>query len=336
MFVKDEGSEHINHQCSHYFVTMNANETITFCNSNFGNKFLNDNHAQPAITHLLSKSDLQSFRNDFSCCVSLPGKCVQGTSKIKNNEDKHHFIKWEMVADIKPNNDINVHLVAHDIFEPHDSIKEIEQSRRILKSIFDSTENVKFFISPSYIVQFFNKKAYENGVQLHGRKMKIGDNILDFVRDVDNNIDEQFIADFNRTLNGETVVSETEIIYTKELKRWFRSEYYPVFDNSVLTGVSVTVSDITDRNNYEENIRLQNEKLRKIAFIQSHQVRQPLSNILGILSFINTQGLSDDDQYLMKILNLSAKQLDSVIRNIVIEAQQIKQLTEPYDPQPNL
>ena len=250
---------------------------------------------------------------------------------LKNELDEPHHIKWEMVAEVQKHQEINVYLVGHDLVENISKEGEKDLSRKILKAIFDSTDNVKFFIAPDYKIQFFNKKAFENGLNLHGKRMQIGDNILDYAKDTENNVDQKFQRDFNKALSGETVVIEDEIIYKRDKSRWFRTEYYPVYEDGNLIGVSVTVSDITERTNYEENIRLQNEKLRKIAFIQSHQVRQPLSNILGILSFINTDGMSDDDKYLMKILNLSAKQLDDVVRNIVIEAQQIELYSEFFE-----
>lgn len=323
---------HNNHSasCNHYLVTMNANENITFCNSNFSNNFYNQSTTS-TISSILNEDHVHSFKNHFNFCVASPGTCVQGTSMLMNQFDEPHYIKWEMVAEAQESNEVNVYLVGHDLHEHPHRDSEIELSRKILKAIFDSTDNVKFFIAPNLRIQFFNKTAFENGLKLHGRRMQIGDNIMDYVRDTENKIDEVFQKDFDKALKGETVERETEIKYKNDQSKWFRTEYYPVYEAGSLIGVSVTVSDLTERKNYEQNIRLQNDKLRKIAFIQSHQVRQPLSNILGILSFINTNGMSDDDIYLMKILNLSAQQLDKVVRNIVIEAQQIELYSEFFD-----
>ena len=323
---------HKNHSstCNHYLVTMNADETITFCNSRFSNKFYKQ-LSTSTISSLLHADHVHSFKHHFNFCITSPGTCVQGTSMLINQFDEPHYIKWEMVAEIQGSNGVSVYLVGHDLHEQPHRESEIELSRKILKAIFDSTDNVKFFIAPNLRIQFFNKTAFENGLKLHGRRMQIGDHILDYVRDTENKIDQIFQLDFEKALNGETVERETEIKYKNDQSKWFRSEYYPVYESGILIGVSVTVSDLTVRKNYEQSIRIQNDKLRKIAFIQSHQVRQPLSNILGILSFIKTEGMSDDDKYLMKILNMSAQQLDKVVRNIVIEAQQIELYSEFYD-----
>lgn len=321
----------VHKECSHYFLTMSSDESITFCNTNFSGRFLADPSNTISFSGIVSEADLLPFREAFNTCISTPGTCVNGTSKFINQHNETHHVKWEMVAEAKPGTDHTIYLVGYDCYETHGSENEIERSRRILKAIFDSTSNVKFFVSPDFRIQFFNKKAYENGIALHGTKMKVGDNILDYARDTENNIDQAFLTDFDRAINGERVVRESKIKYKTNKELWFRSEYNPVYENNQLVGVSVTVLDITEQKTYEESISLQNEKLHKIAFIQSHQVRQPLSNILGILSFFNTDGLSDDDKYLIKLLELSSKQLDSVIRQIVMEAQLIEHEKEVFD-----
>lgn len=318
--------------CNHYLVTMNANENIIFCNTNFSNKFVGD-ATTSNISSILHQEDIHSFRQHFQSCLALPGQCLQGTSLLINQHDQPHHIKWEMVAEQKDSKEMSVYLVGHDLHENPRRENETELSRKILKAIFDSTDNVKFFISPAFKIQFFNKPAFDNGLKLHGKRMQIGDNILDYVRDVENKIDHEFQSDFDKALRGETIVRETEIKYKTDKSHWFRSEYYPVYEDGILIGVSISVSDLTERKKYEQEIGVQNEKLRKIAFIQSHQVRQPLANILGILSLINTAGMSDDDKYLVKLLNMSSQQLDNVVRNIVIEAQQIELYSDFFNVQ---
>ncbi len=315
--------------CNHYLVTMNANENIIFCNTNFSNKFADD-ATTSNISSIVHQEHIQSFRQHFQSCLALPGQCLQGTSMLINQHDQPHHIKWEMVAERKDSKELNVYLVGHDLHENPSRDNDMELSRKILKAIFDSTDNVKFFISPTFKIQFFNKPAFDNGLKRHGKRMQIGDNILDYVRDIENKIDHDFQLDFDKALRGETILRETEMKYKSDKSHWFRTEYYPVYEDEILIGVSVTVSDLTERKKYEKEIEVQNEKLRKIAFIQSHQVRQPLANILGILSLINTSGMSDDDKYLMKLLHMSSQQLDKVVRNIVMEAQQIELYSEYY------
>lgn len=63
-------------------------------------------------------------------------------------------------------------------------------------------------------------------------------------------------------------------------------------------------------------IESQNESLRNIAHIQSHEVRQPLTSIMGILNIIKEDGHKADKEKLM-MLEEAAVQLDEKIHAIV-------------------
>lgn len=78
------------------------------------------------------------------------------------------------------------------------------------------------------------------------------------------------------------------------------------------------------RSSYVRKIETQNEKLKRIAWTQSHIVRAPLARILGILNLIENKNRSLDDIFLwLKHLRVSANELDDIIREIVNETQDI-------------
>lgn len=54
--------------------------------------------------------------------------------------------------------------------------------------------------------------------------------------------------------------------------------------DGTIIGVSYNATDITDRIKQERLIFAQNESLRKIAFMQSHELRRPVSSILGLMN----------------------------------------------------
>ena len=63
-------------------------------------------------------------------------------------------------------------------------------------------------------------------------------------------------------------------------------------------------------------IESQNTKLKDIAWIQSHIVRAPLTNILGLIKLINETN-SVNDTELLNHLNQSVLELDNSINEIV-------------------
>ena len=83
-----------------------------------------------------------------------------------------------------------------------------------------------------------------------------------------------------------------------------------------------TNRDITDDVLVQEKIKMQNKVLREIAFIQSHEVRKPLANILGMIEILNNSGAVADLEIFDHLVE-SAKELDQQIRAIVNKTNNI-------------
>lgn len=85
-----------------------------------------------------------------------------------------------------------------------------------------------------------------------------------------------------------------------------------------------SMQDITERVNYIAAVEEQNQRLREIAWMQSHEVRAPLACIMGLSKILSNE---DEDegtrkeslQHLMR----SAGELDAIIREIIKKAEEI-------------
>lgn len=78
------------------------------------------------------------------------------------------------------------------------------------------------------------------------------------------------------------------------------------------------------RSKYVRHIEAQNEKLRNIAWTQSHMVRAPLARILSIINLIETEkGDLDNLIFWLNQLRASSNEMDVIVRKITEEAQEI-------------
>lgn len=101
-----------------------------------------------------------------------------------------------------------------------------------------------------------------------------------------------------------------------------QSNTIPFQDTS---GRIILANDITERFIHIEAIEKQNERLKEIAWIQSHVVRAPLARIMGLVDLIKTQGFeSNDNEKLYDYLMQSAEELDNIIRDISKKSEEIK------------
>ncbi len=59
--------------------------------------------------------------------------------------------------------------------------------------------------------------------------------------------------------------------------------------------------------------------LDEIAYIQSHGIRKPLANILGLMLLLETMEVTPDVKNILNMLNESADELDQLIRNMALK-----------------
>lgn len=85
-----------------------------------------------------------------------------------------------------------------------------------------------------------------------------------------------------------------------------------------------SMQDITERVAYVRAIELHNQRLREIAWMQSHLVRAPLAKVLGIAQILSDPEIDDESRAeLLTYLSDSATELDAIIRDIVQKSQDL-------------
>ena len=83
------------------------------------------------------------------------------------------------------------------------------------------------------------------------------------------------------------------------------------------------MQDFTDRKKIEEEREViikelikSNNDLKQFSFITSHNLRAPLSNILGIFQLLDTSGMDEVNTQLLNLINTSALQLQETIKDL--------------------
>jgi len=109
---------------------------------------------------------------------------------------------------------------------------------------------------------------------------------------------------------------------------WLEIEIQPLFDNQdQLTGFMSIQSDVTARKEAEQKIKAQNEALREIAFTESHILRRPLANVLGLCNLLEMaqqeKNFEQINEYVTLLL-ISARETDEVIHQIVSKANKLE------------
>ncbi|WP_407658925.1 PAS domain-containing protein [Leptospira soteropolitanensis] len=106
--------------------------------------------------------------------------------------------------------------------------------------------------------------------------------------------------------------------------RWVESTITNLIEDEAIGGIVDNFHDVTERKTQIDAIQIQNQKLRDIAWTQSHVVRSPLATIMGIIELIRTGSLTKEEEFkTLQYLLESANELDKVIGTIVRKSQEV-------------
>ncbi|WP_375559908.1 PAS domain-containing protein [Bernardetia sp. OM2101] len=98
----------------------------------------------------------------------------------------------------------------------------------------------------------------------------------------------------------------------------FLTKISPIKDeNNNTESFVLAVTDITDQKQKEIRIQKQNERLKEIAWQQSHEVRRPVATILGLMNLIKIENNQENILLYLSYLQHEVDLLDKIICKIV-------------------
>lgn len=190
---------------------------------------------------------------------------------------------------------------------------EAKKTQIKLSSFFESSISCHLLIGKDLEVLAFNKTLAEIMRINHGLEMHIGDSVIDYIDDV---FFPEFLTNFKEALLGNHIQNESPMI-TGGKKIWWNYNFVPALDaEGEIIGVSYNAINISDLKLKEQQSNAKDESLRAIAFIQSHEIRRPVSSILGLMNLIKADGYESSKEHLM-MMELAVLELDEKIRLIV-------------------
>jgi len=100
-------------------------------------------------------------------------------------------------------------------------------------------------------------------------------------------------------------------------KFWVYGEYTPLFDDkNQFNGYIAVYNDITWLKQKERDLLHQNEKLKEVAWLSSHEVRRPLANIIGLIGMMKLAPFMDEKLKIIDNISKSAAELDKIVHTI--------------------
>lgn len=191
---------------------------------------------------------------------------------------------------------------------------DAKNSENKLRSFFESSKSNHLLMGRHMDVITYNKTFFETVYFLMQVRVEPGMNVMECIPPDYLN---EFITHFQQALGGKSIQHDRVLEFKGLPPVWTRVSYNPAFDEEGrIIGVSFNATDITQRKKSEQRILEQNEALRKIAYMQSHELRKPVATILGLMNLIKMQGYGENEELLM-MMEKTVEDLDNSIRQIV-------------------
>ncbi len=247
-------------------------------------------------------------------------RAVQEQQVVHFEEFYPAFNTWLAVAAYPSEEGLTVYF--RDVTKRKHQENELRDSLYKLRAILNSSTDVNFFIDAGCTILSFNRRAGEIARLLFRQELKAGQRIYEYIPAEDQ---ARFEMLFRRALAGETVEVEYQMQFPRGGVRWIRVDFHPVRDDEdKIIGVALNIVDINDRKQAELKIRTQNEQLLEITRVQSHELRRPVANMLGLVYLFNYENPSDEfNQTLLRSMKLTATELDRIIHRIVAMTQEL-------------
>lgn len=199
------------------------------------------------------------------------------------------------------------------------------ESEKKLKSLIDNSSEAIFIIDKNMCITTGNLAFEKLAEQINPEAGK--PELPVALRDVPDAIEAaSWIEHARRALKGESVQVEKQYQLSTGETIYYQTVMNPIYDvNNEITGVGCFSRNVTQSKNIKLQLSRQLSQLREIAWIQSHELRRPLTNIMGLVSLIehdihNPELLKEN----VELLKQSSKELDEIVKSIVAKSYQEK------------
>lgn len=312
----------------------NTTDAIVLCDN--GGICIEMNHATEAM---LGYPEEKLKGHSIACFLELPaekpfgvvwnnflnGEILNGIMKIRRHDGSLMTGSFNAKPAILP----GVHMcVITDVTERVEKKKELIASERRFKALVQEGADLIAILDPEGNYKFVSESS-QPILGIHPDDF-IGHNAFDWIHPGDR---AAVLALFLKIPEYRQIKTEPFRFRDGEGHyRWIITTATNMTDDPAVGGIVANSRDITDAVLKAEDLRVsieryrqQNDRLKEIAWTQSHVVRAPLVRLMGLVDLLKTGdcGVMGTETAL-DLVRTAAEELDGVIREIVRKADKVQ------------
>lgn len=126
--------------------------------------------------------------------------------------------------------------------------------------------------------------------EIHGKPASYEPTVADVIEQFHPDDREALRSAFDDlTADGEAFDQELRLVRDDGTVRWVRTRGTPRYDGDELVAVAGTQQDITERKEFEEELKRSNERLQEFAYILSHDLQEPLRMVSSYVCLLEEE-----------------------------------------------
>lgn len=270
------------------------------------------------VTSYIHPDDIQYFRNQYEKAYKSPNMPIQGKFRARHKDGFYIWLEVFMM-NLLHNENVKGYVITYrDITEQ----KKFEEQQLLMSLIVNSSNDAIISKTLDGIITSWNHGAER--ILGYSAQESIGQHILMIVpAELEYEEDELL----NKIQRGQSV----DYFITKRVRKDgtvidVSTTVSPIKDSlGNVIGCSKILRDISEQKRTQDLLKTQNEKLLEIAKFQSHMVRRPVANVIGLISLLNLDDpAAPTNLKIIPKLEVAAKELDDIIHQIVQKTSEIK------------
>ncbi len=213
-----------------------------------------------------------------------------------------------------------VQVIFRDITERKQTEERIKKNETLLTQLFQNIPMAVVQLNEMGKVEQVNK-GFEEMFGFTLEELK-GKSINDFI------VPEELVhegVDLNNLITANRIVSIETIRKTRNGKLINVILYgMPVMLDHQTIGIYGVYVDFTDRKKVEEELKIRNTELDNFVYKVSHDLRAPLSSILGLVNLARLPGNTDNPMDYIDIIGEKVQHLDHFIGDVLSHSKNLK------------
>lgn len=273
-----------------------------------------------SLFDFLHPDDINDYSLQRAQSINIPGESFKFEMRMRHANGSWIWIEGS-TTNLLEESGVNA-MVSNfrDITEKKINEQQREFDRKNLNALINNTNDLLWSVDNNLNLITANRPFNKFYTKLTGTKIKKGEMILqDTLTEERTAILKKL---YNRALKGK--VFSKIVSFSSIDEEWTEISFFPIKNNLKIVGVACHSRDITETilarkllENQNKELIKTNFELDRFVYSVSHDLRSPLTSILGLLSLMEEE--SPDTMTLMHINLIRGRitQLDNFIRNIL-------------------